>query len=247
MAEGPLGKEKRGSWLVSARKSYAQYVAGRLTDDPAQAFGYLDQQGKLTYDLTSRQTVSLHAINGQSEYDQSSKGSKLGVNSLMLGDYHMTLAQAGWRFVPGSKLLFQASAAFMREKYANTNKDARPLDSGYYGEWVGNANGTWYWIGKNALQAGWSLRRLRADGSDYQYIDTGNTLRVLSRYRGTGVRQGGYAQQSWSELGGRLSLSAGVRFDAFDAAGPFAASPHASAGFGLTKSMQFGFGWGQYV
>ena len=50
LAEGPLGK--RGSWMASARKSFFQHLVSKFTDDPALAIGFLDYQGKLTYDLT---------------------------------------------------------------------------------------------------------------------------------------------------------------------------------------------------
>jgi hypothetical protein len=247
LAEGPLTRSKRGSWMASARKSYAQYIARRLTDDPAQAFGYIDGQGKLTYDLTARQTLSLQASDARTGYDHSDKIDRLGVNSLVWGNYHITLARAGWRYVPNARLLFQAAGAWMRERFDNLNRDSRPLGAGTYGEWVGNANAIWYWTGHNALEAGWSARRLRSEGFESSYILNSDSVRVRDRYRGTALRQGGYAQQSWSALHNRVRLSAGFRWDRHDLAAPTPLSAHAAAGFGLTSSTQLQLGWGQYV
>lgn len=172
---------------------------------------------------------------------------RLGVNSLVWGNYHITLARAGWRYVPNARLLFQAAGAWMRERFDNLNRDSRPLGAGTYGEWVGNANATWYWTGRNALEAGWSARRLRSEGFESSYILNSDSVRVRDRYRGTALRQGGYAQQSWSALHNRVRLSAGFRWDRHDLAAPTPLSAHAAAGFGLTSTTQLQLGWGQYV
>ena len=116
LGEGPMGRAKRGSWLVSARKSYAQYIAGRITDDPAQAFGFTDGQARVSYDLTRHQTVIVHAMETRSDYDRSSARSRLGVNSLLSGDYHVTMGRAAWRYTPDPMVLVEVSGAWMREK-----------------------------------------------------------------------------------------------------------------------------------
>ena len=247
LGEGPLGTAKRGSWMASARKSYAQYIAGRLTDDPSQAFGYLDGQAKITYDLTPRQHLTLSVMDALTNYDHSRAISRVGVNSLIWADYHVTLAHAGWSYAAGSKLLITADGAYMREKYDDQNRDRRPLGAGYYGEWVGNASATWYWSGKNALEAGWSARRMRVDGFEYQYIGTSANVRVADQFRGNAVRQGGYAQQSWSGWKGRLRLATGFRVDGEDLPGPKPVSPHAALGVQLAPATHLELGWGQYV
>ena len=63
LAEGGFGSSRKGSWLVSARKSYINYlVHGRINnyDD----IGYEDADVKLSYDFTPRQSVSFLAISG---------------------------------------------------------------------------------------------------------------------------------------------------------------------------------------
>ena len=185
LAEGPIGKSKRGSWLASARKSYMQYIASRLTDDPSQAFGYVDGQVRATYDLTRGHSVTLQASDAKTHYDRSSTRDKAGINTLVFGDYHVTLARAGWRYVPSAKILISASGAYMRERTDNLNKESAPLGEAYYGEWIGNTNATWNWSAHTPLEVGYSTRRLRTDGYSLQYVNTSNQFprpRHISRY-----------------------------------------------------------------
>src|SRR5262249_55519319 len=87
MAEGPLGKRRRGSWLAGARKSYLQYIFARTFPDTAYIFGFEDAQGRLAYDLTPKQNVSLYVLESFSKLDRSRRET-LGVNSLAEAAYH---------------------------------------------------------------------------------------------------------------------------------------------------------------
>ena len=70
--EGPLGKKQRGSWIVSFRKSYLDYILNRIDfgDQPPLAFGFTDGEARLTYDLTSKHTISLSDVEGASGVDR---------------------------------------------------------------------------------------------------------------------------------------------------------------------------------
>ena len=70
MAEGPLGKKKRGSWLVGARKSYLQYIFARTFPDTIFIFGFEDAQGRLTYDLTPKHNITLYVLESFSSLDR---------------------------------------------------------------------------------------------------------------------------------------------------------------------------------
>jgi outer membrane receptor for ferrienterochelin and colicin len=246
MAEGPIGKRKRGSWLVGARKSYLQYIFERTFPDTSFIFGFEDLQGRLSYDLTSKQTVTFYALESYSTLDRS-KRTTLGVNSLADGAYHYSLGNFGWRYSPIPKLLLNAHAAWMREKFENRNPTERPLGAGHYGEWVGSATGTWMWNASSPLDFGATVRRPRDAGDSIRYQSTVTNPRLLDTWNGTAVQSGGYAQQSWSGLSGALHLSAGVRWDHHSLDGITATSPQASAVLYVTKSTRFQLGWGEYV
>jgi len=245
IAEGPLGKDKRGSWLVAVRKSYLQYLLERTFPNTTLIFGLEDAQGRLSYDLNPKNHVTLYVLESYSNLDRSAAQNKLGVNSLMLAGYHYTLGNFGWRYTPASKLMVTSHAAWMREKFGDTNPKDVSLGAGYYGEWVWNATATWMWSPAGTLDAGFSVRRIR-DGGYAQQFDS-NVLRVHQSWDGTAMLDGGYVQQSLAALAGRLRMTAGVRWDRHSADGVTATSPAASATLSLTRSTHLQLGYGQYA
>jgi hypothetical protein len=245
IAEGPLGKQKRGSWLVALRKSYLQYLLERTFPNTTLIFGLEDAQGRLSYDLNSRNHVTLYVLESYSDLDRSAVQNKLGVNSLMLAGYHYTLGNFGWRYTPTDKLIVSSHAAWMREKFGDTNPKNVSLGAGYYGEWVWNTTASWMWSPAGALDAGFSVRRLR-DGGYAQQFDS-SVLRVHQSWDGTAVLDGGYVQQSLAALGGRVRMTGGVRWDRQSADGVTATSPAVSAAIALTRSTHVQLGYGQYA
>jgi hypothetical protein len=245
IAEGPLGRRKHGSWLVAVRKSYLQYLLERTFPNTTLIFGLEDAQGRLSYDLNSRNHVTLYVLESYSNLDRSAVQNKLGVNSLMLAGYHYTLGNFGWRYTPTDKLIVTSHAAWMREKFGDTNPKNVSLGAGYYGEWVWNTTATWMWSPAGGLDAGFSMRRIR-DGGYAQQFDS-NVLRVHQSWDGTALLDGGYVQQSVAALRGRVRVSAGVRWDRHSADNVTATSPAASAAISLTRTTHLQLGYGQYA
>jgi hypothetical protein len=247
MFEGPIGKKKRGSWLVGARKSYLQYIFERTFPDTAYIFGFEDAQGRLTYDVTPKNNLTLYVLESFSDLNRDLSRSKPGINALVGAGYHYTLGNLGWRYAPSERLLVVNHVAWMREKYDNSNLTHLPLGAGYYGEWVWNANATWMWNKQSPLDFGGSARRLRSDGFSNQYQSTSPLPRLLDRHDGTAAREGGYVQQSWMPWAGRVHLTAGVRWDHHSVDDVAVMSPQASASLAVTQSTRMQIGFGQYV
>jgi len=248
MAEGPLGRDGRGSWLASARKSYFQYVINRAAkEDPTFAFGFNDAQGKLGYDLTRRHHVTLNVIEGVSDLDRERWRSSLGGNSVMLADYHYTLANLGWRYSPGERFMLNQRVAYMRERFKNFNRDRLELARGHYGEWAWNSKATWMWSQRHPMDFGCSVRRPRDDGFIYRYQFNPLAVRPRNVYRGNGLLAGGYVQQSFSAAAGRVQLATGLRWDHLNTNGITALSPQVSLVLHPSTSTRFHLGWGQYA
>ena len=247
MAEGPLGRKKRGSWLAGARKSYLQYIFERTFPDTAYIFGFEDAQGRLSYDLTPKNHVTLYVLESFSSLDRHQSLSSLGINALINAGYHYTLGNFGWRASPSPKVMIVNHAAWMREKFDNYNKTRLPLAAGYYGEWVWNSDATWMWNKQAPLDAGVSVRRLRSSGISNQYQTNSAAPRLLDRSDGTAAREGGYAQQSWMPLAGMLHFTAGVRWDHHSMDRMTAVSPEVSGSLALSQRTRVQLGFGQYL
>ena len=248
LAEGPFGKKKKkGSWLVSARKSYLQYILERTFPDNAMVFGMEDVQGRLAYDFSPRNAITLFVLESYSDLDRSSTRSTLGINSLMESGYHYTLGNFGWRYSPSDKLLIKNHTAWMREKSDGSNPSSRLLGNDFYGEWVWNTDVSWMWNQRAPLEAGWSVRQLREEGSSNQYLTNQVAPNVKDHFNGTATRTGGYVQQSWLAWSGRVRLNAGARWDQNSLDHVATTSPAASLSLRVAQGTHFDLSWGQYV
>ncbi len=246
MAEGPLGKVDRCSWVSGFRKSYLQYLLQQDLSNASMAFGFQDVQARLTCRLSSANLVTLDLIDADTNLDLTSARTTLGANSLMLAHQKAKWANLGWQYVASDNLLFATHVAWTQESYANSNPTPNPLGTGTYREWTWNTTGTWMWNAKSPLEAGGSLRSIRESGY-LQQFNSPSVIQVLDRYRGTGIMASGFLSQAWSNSNGRVNLTVGGRWDrhSIDTVSTF--SPQAGMTIGLWQSSQLQLGWGQYV
>ena len=63
VAEGPISNGK-GSWLISARKSFLDFIVNAIGEDPNSVPNYGDIQGKLVYDISQHHKLTLLNILG---------------------------------------------------------------------------------------------------------------------------------------------------------------------------------------
>ncbi len=247
LAEGPLAR-RRGSWIAGVRKSYLQYIIDRTVKaEPTLAFGFLDAQGRLSFDLGRSHQFTLSALDGVSDLDRTRVRTRLGVNAPMLADHRFTFATVAWRWMAPAGLLLENRAAWVRERYTNRNREEWALAGGASGEWVWKGSGTWAWRGGQTLEFGGVLRRRRTDGFVNQYQLSPLLVRRLDEFRGRGLYAGGYVQQGAHLAGGRVHLAAGARWDRLDVSGALAASPQASLAFAPRPGTRLQVGWGQYA
>jgi hypothetical protein len=246
IAEGPLGKFNRCAWTGSVRKSYLQYILDRTLTHAPPTFGLDDAQGRLSCNLTPKSHVSLDVIESFTDLDRSGVARKLGVNSLMLASHRFAFANLAWQYIPNEKLLITTRGAWMGEKFDDRNPNQKPLGTGRYREGVWDSNLTWMWNSRNPLDVGVNLRVLREVGYGEQYSSPA-LGRVLAAYNGSGTLTGGFLQQSWGARNGRVSLSAGGRWDHHSLDSLTTFSPQASLSLSPTSSLRLQLGWGQYV
>lgn len=240
LGEGGIGSPGRGSWLVSARKSYINYLIQNRVQDVADV-GFYDGDLKLNYDLSARQNVSLFATGGHTDMNDSSA---TGANGFASGKSDFTLARLGWRWSANPHLLVNARGAYLREPDELLNTGNQGVTKTYHGEWAGGAGLTWAWSNDNILEVGWSERQLH-DTADYVYYPPAGSP-SLDGQAETGLRQSGYLQQSFSLLRGRIHMLGGVRWDSLQSIGINPFSPQISMAVRATSSAELQFGVGRY-
>lgn len=247
LLEGPLSARRRGSWLVSARKSYLQYLINISSDEPSIAFAFSDVQARLTQDLSRGHSLTLTAIDGNSGLDRAGAEQQLGLNTTFTSDYHFTIGALRSRWTPRGSVLLENTVALIRERHLNRNRETAPLAGGHYGEWVYNSENRWQWSESAFLLFGASMRRLRDNG----FLDrrvTGPPFAIrLDGHDGTGLRSGAFVAQQFAAWRGRVQLRGGGRVDGHSTGGPTAVSPTASATVMVLPSTHLHFQWGHYV
>jgi len=206
LGEGGLGARK-GSWLVSARKSYINYLLKNRVENAAE-IGFEDGDLKLNYDVAPRQNVNLLATGGHTTMRDPTAAN---LNDISTGRSDFVLVRTGWRWAVSPQLLVDARGAFYREPDELRNLNNQILQTSDHGEWVGGGGVTWNWARDAVLEAGWSSRRVRETGSLAYYGTNGDV--GSSHYWGAEWRNSGFVQQSASALKGRLHLLGGVRWD----------------------------------
>jgi hypothetical protein len=95
VAEGPIGRSKRGSWLSSVRKSYIDWLVRKIEPSIDSTIGFTDTQHKLVYDLTARQQVQLAVVGGRALYQ---KPTATSANEIAQATSASILSTAAWRY-----------------------------------------------------------------------------------------------------------------------------------------------------
>lgn len=115
VVEGPIGSQKRGSWLVSLRKSYVGWLVRKLDPEIGSTVGFADAQGKIGYDLTTRQHVEGLVLGGNMVY---SKPSASGANDIQRASSTSLLTSVGWRYV-GPRAVLRQRLSVVANRFRN--------------------------------------------------------------------------------------------------------------------------------
>jgi hypothetical protein len=105
LGEGELGKEKKGSWLASARKSYLGYLLRGRLNDTADDVSFYDGDLKLTYDIAPNQTASFYAVGGHTNYELLYPSSAPDPNDIVHATNDFEMGRVGWRWTVTPHLL----------------------------------------------------------------------------------------------------------------------------------------------
>ena len=241
LGEGRLGSASKGSWLVSARKSYINYLIRNRVQAAADV-GFYDGDLKLNYDLTPRQNVSLFGTGGHTDMHDPTAS---GIDTFASGRSDFALARAGWRWAVSPRLLVDARGAFFREPDELRNPANQILETTNHQEWVGGASVTWNWFSDGVLEAGWTTRRIGESSSQVSYDTTGPGSSAF-HLNGTALRYSGYAQQSASLWKGRVHVLGGVRWDSLQLLDTHPFSPQGSIAIHATPATVFQLAAGRY-
>ena len=236
--EGPIGHAKKSSWLLSARKSYLDYVLDRVNADSGTTIGYYDVTTHLAHHPTPAQTLGLTYVHGRSNWKNQDEGEPAPESAQAGSD----LGVLQWRRDTSAwRTSLQAFAT--RETGHNLDEmggETFVSESSQAGLRTDVGRG----LGAHRLEGGLVYRWLdeRATARDFN----GRAYLVTEDYDAKSGQWGGYLQDTLT-AGSRLSLTLGGRFDHWDETGESRVSPRAAASFVIGPRTRMTAGYGDYA
>jgi hypothetical protein len=222
VVEGPIGPDKRGSWLVSIRKSYLDWLVRKLEPGIDSTIGFWDGQIRGVYDLTSRQQLQVTVVGGDATYRETEAGLPNGLYEATSGS---TLGSVAWRYVRDRAITTQR-VSFLGSQFDNRGAINQQLARGYTQTIVARTDVT------VPLQRGWALDLgIRGEWSELNRIlaDFANAPGGSVRLRAVRDESARWTVASaWAETGRRTAtggLTAGVRLSRRSGGADFVAAP----------------------
>jgi hypothetical protein len=208
--EGPVGRNRQGSWLVATRQSFVHWILKRMKAADTTAFGFTDIQTKGVYDVTPTQRVEATLIAGRSLLDLTRIDTD--PNLVSAGDSKAFLLTGAWRATLGSTWTMTHRLLASRHSFDNQRRDGIQLG-------LGTGNGLAYrgavsWMGRpsDLIQIGTYLQRDSMDQSMTRLVERWAPAAIVARSQDVrGSRVMGSADARLTHTGARgLALDAGV-------------------------------------
>ena len=240
--EGPIGRARRGSWLVSARQSYLDLLVHRLTDRPV-SFGFADGQARLTYDLTPSQRIDVTALAGRSRFENDPNQDE--IDDVSVGLNASVVGVAGWRLTKPGFLLAQRVLA-AENNFANSNIEGLELDDGRDRQLAYRADATVSVRSSVSFSGGGEIERRDNSRVRLRLAPNRVNLVPLDDYTGHGLLTGGYLSARWTPLA-NVTISPGVRVDRWTLTHHATTSPWLQVEWRLLDGTRLRAGGGRYM
>jgi hypothetical protein len=220
IGEGPMGN--RGSWLLSARKSYLDLLIKQVSDDDNFAFGFSDLGGKVAWDATSHQRFDLSVIVGRSKLNASQL--RVGVNNPLVAWNDAFLAVGAWQYAPGPRLVMSQRVSVTGARYYSRSLQRVVLDEGksLAAGWRADLTlaPSSHWV----VDAGASVSQSHDETASRRVIGFGAPAQLRQNAALDSSLAGAFAEARWT--GPHESLvAAGARVDHWTGSGETTASP----------------------
>lgn len=196
--EGPLNKNRKITGLLSARKSYTDYVVNRIAEDTNYVIGLWDLQGKLSWQPKEGHQFFLTALYGNSGLNRERLIDKLGLNSLLRGENKSGIVNGQWIWTPSHSLVLQTQAYLTDDQGRNRNRNQEILYRNHHRQFSVGSDLAWEWRSGQRLEWGGQGRWLRENGLERTYDSTLNRFSTQQDYSGHSGQPSAYGQSSWS-------------------------------------------------
>ncbi len=242
LGEGPLAHEK-GSWLLSVRRSYLDYLIERIDPEAGFAFGFVDAQAKATYDFNPRHQVSITMLMGRAKFEEGDPG--IGVNEIRTGVSRAWLTSLSWRYLPGPRFAVTQHLYSTGLRFDNDNRDGATIDTARSTELGWRADASFSPATRVVIEFGGDAKQLDGRSTVMRQVSPTSSQVVLNNYDERAAAGSAYGQVRIGP-GSRLAVTAGTRVDHWALTGATTASPWVNADLRLSTHTRLRGGTGIY-
>ncbi len=237
VVEGPLGSAKHASWLVAARKSYIDWLLRKVDSTTDTTFGFTDAQGKLTVDLTPRQTLRVTMLTGRSALRELEEPPD--ANTLNPATSTTLIGNLQWRFTPSARFSVTQQAYLLQSTYRNQVFDGRTREKGSDGDFTWRGGAEWNPAAGHWLEFGAQAQRLEATRIDRRFTSQAEFL--VQDSSGQAWSTAAWGQYRWTPSA-RISITPGMRVERWGLIDQAKASPWLLAEAGIISTLRARFG-----
>jgi hypothetical protein len=238
VTEGPVGRGRRGSWLVSARQSYLDLIVKRLTDEGIH-FQFTDAQGKFVYDVSPTQRAEVTVLAGRSRLTE--RRQDIDTGDQFIGRNASVVAIGSWRLARRRGLVTGRVLA-AANTFSNDNSAITDYDKGHDRQTAARLDAEV--PVRNGLQFELGAQAERTDEGRLRQRPQNGVYRVINDFDGTGTRAGGYAQMRWTASS--FTVVPGLRADRLSLTGETTASPWVQGEWKTSRTTAVRGGAGVY-
>jgi hypothetical protein len=242
VAEGPLAGG-RGSWLVSGRRSYLDYLIKRIDPEASFAFGFFDGQAKVVYDLSAAHQVSFTTLLGRAAFDE--EAPNLDDNDRKESTSYAWLHAAGWRYAPGPRFAVTQRFYTTGADYDTTNPFGVSIESGRSLDLGWRADASFAPADGWLVEFGGDAQRMTGDSFFARRLTPGGEQLTLNAFDERTSAASAYVQTRMP-AGSRLAITPGVRLDRWSLQDETTASPWLTADLTLGPRTRLKGGAGIY-
>jgi hypothetical protein len=240
IAEGPIGRSQRGSWLVSGRQSYIDHLVHHLTETSV-SFGFGDAQARLAYNITPSQQVDVTLLTGHSRF--LNEPGEHDVDDIFDATNAAVVGVGSWRLTK-RRAIFSQRVLVAENHFRNQNQAGVELDNGKDRQLAYRADATISVNPAVQLEAGGEVER-RDDSRVRLRLALNRVLVQLDDYQANATSSGGYAALKWTPWKA-LTIAPGVRQEHWTLTGQSATSPWLQAEWRAAESLKFRAAAGRY-
>lgn len=189
LSEGPL---PQGNWIVSARKSYMDWMVRKIDSGAELNFGFHDVFAKVTQSRGEKHQFSFSFHHGNTGLDTVAEN--IGLNAIHKGRFSSDLAHLGWAYLPTSHVSASTHFYWQRAEGLNRNREGRAIWNNH--EDIFGARTVWdvqlfkHWL----LSAGATAERWQADNQQESYHGRRRTWVILSSFDTATSKQEAFVQ-----------------------------------------------------